>query len=384
MTDFTRPSPSTLGPEQHPNGPAATAPRRRLSFTGGNEFQVKLRHRVDEYFRLSGETRHDSFQMYFKAAAILLAFASSYAMLVFMAETWWQAIPLAVLLGLVTVGIGFNIMHDGGHGAFSRHRFINRLMAHSLDIIGGSSYLWHWKHGVLHHTYTNITGHDMDISLNKLARFTPHQPLYAHQQWQHWYIWPLYGVMAIKWHFHDDFRTLLVGRIGPHRIPRPRNKDLAILIGCKAIFFSLAFGIPLLFHPLWVVAFYYCVFAMVLGMALSVVFQLAHCVEEADFPTAVESTGRVDNAWAVHQVRTTVDFCRGNRVVTWLLGGLNYQIEHHLFPHVCHSNYPAISVLVKETCREFRIQYNEHESFWSGIRSHFCWLRTMGTPITIG
>jgi linoleoyl-CoA desaturase len=121
---------------------------------------------------------------------------------------------------------------------------------------------------------------------------------------------------------------------------------------------------------------------VVLGVVLSVVFQLAHCVEEADFPALLEGAEKVDNAWAVHQVETTVDFCRGNRVVTWLLGGLNYQIEHHLFPRICHSNYPAISVFVKEICHDFRIPYNEHPSFWAGIRSHFRWLRRMGTPIT--
>jgi linoleoyl-CoA desaturase len=383
MTEYDRSSQAQLRPEQHRNGLAGGASVRRLAFVGSNEFQVKLRHRVDEYFRETGQPRRDSLQLYVKAAVILLAFVFFYTLLVFLAETWWQAVPLSILLALVATGIGFNIMHDGGHGACSRYRFVNRLMARSLDLIGGSSYLWHWKHGVLHHSYSNITGYDTDISLGRLARFTPQQPLYAYQRWQHWYIWPLYGAMAIKWHFYDDFRALLTGTIGPHRIPRPRNRDLVVLIAYKVIFFSLAFGIPLLFHPVWVVALCYCLFAVVLGVSLSVVFQLAHCVEEAEFPALSEGVVKVDNAWAVHQVETTVDFCSGNRVVTWLLGGLNYQIEHHLFPRICHSNYPAISVLVRETCGDFGIHYNEHPSFWAGIRSHFRWLRRMGTPITI-
>lgn len=379
--DDTGLSRSATEPERHRHGRASL---RRLVFTGGNEFQRELRRRVDEYFRQTGRSRRDSNQQYFKAAVILLVFISSYLLLVFLAEKWWQALPLAVLLGLATTGIGFNLMHDGGHGAFSRYRFINRLMARSLDMIGGSSYLWHWKHGVIHHSNPNITGHDTDISLGKLARFTPHQPWYAHQRWQHWYIWPLYGLMAIKWHLYDDFRALLTGRIGAQKIPRPRNKDLAILVGCKAVFFSLAFGIPLLLHPLAMVVLYYGVFTVVLGVALSVVFQLAHCVEEADFPMPVQNSEKVETAWAVHQVRTTVNFCRDNRVLTWLLGGLNYQVEHHLFPSVCHSNYPAISVLVKETCLDFGIAYNEHRSFWSGMRSHFRWMRSMGSPVSAG
>jgi linoleoyl-CoA desaturase len=356
---------------------------RRVAFVGSNEFQVILRHRVDEYFRVTGRRRRDSLQFYVKSSAILLAFLFLYTSLVFWAQTWWQAVPLCILLALVTAGIGFNIMHDGGHGACSRYRFVNRWMARSLDVIGGSSYLWHWKHGVLHHSCPNITGHDTDISLGRLARFTPQQRLYAYQRWQQWYIWPVYGVMAVKWHFYDDFRALLTGTIGPHRIPRPRNNDLVVLIACKLIFFSLAFGIPLYFHPLWKVALCYGLFAVVLGLALSVVFQLAHCVEEAEFPALSEGAAKIDSAWAIHQVSTTVDFCRGNRVVTWLLGGLNYQVEHHLFPRICHSNYPEISELVKEACRDFGIPYNEHPSFWAGIRSHFRWLRRMGRPITI-
>jgi linoleoyl-CoA desaturase len=357
---------------------------RRLTFAGDNEFQAKLRHRVNKYFRETGRPRRDSFRQYFKAAVILLAFVFFYTLLVFLAETWWQAVPLSILLALVAAGIGFNIMHDGGHGACSRFGFVNRFMARCLDVIGGSSYLWHLKHTVLHHSCPNISGYDTDISLGKLARFTPGQPLYAYQRWQHWYVWLMYGALAIKWHFYDDFRALLTGTIGPHRIPRPRNWDLAVLIAYKVIFFSLAFGVPLLIHPLWVVVLCYSLFAVVLGLTLSVVFQLAHCVEEAEFPILSEGATDVDKAWAVHQVETTVDFCRGNRVITWLLGGLNYQIEHHLFPTICHSNYPAISVLVKETCHDFRIPYKEHPTFWAGMRSHFRWLRRMGAQVTVG
>ena len=370
--------------ERERENPAFNTSAHRLIFTGGNEFQVELRRRIDEYFRQTGRRRRDSILLYIKAAAYLIACAAFYLLLVFLAEMWWQAMPLAVLLGAATAGIGFNLMHDGGHGAFSSYRLINRMMARSLDLIGGSSYFWYWKHGVFHHTYANITGRDTDVALGKLARLTPHQPHYAHQRWQQWYIWTLYGVMAIKWHFYDDFRDLLTGGIGTQRIPRPRGRELAIFIGGKTVFFSLAFGIPLLFHPWWIVALYYGVFTLVLGMLLSVVFQLAHCVEEAAFPMPVEGTWTVENAWAVHQVQTTVDFCRDNRVVTWLLGGLNYQIEHHLFPRICHSHYPAISVLVKETCRDFGIRYNEHHSFRDGILSHFRWLRRMGMPETIG
>ncbi len=362
----------------------AVATGGRLVFAGTSDFQRELRRRVDEFFRSTGRRKRDCPRMYLKTAILFAAFSASYVLLVFAAHAWWQALPLAILLGLATASIGFNVQHDGGHQAYSDHAWVNKIMAMTLDLIGGSSYHWHWKHGVVHHTYVNITGHDNDIDLGGLGRLTPHQRRFRFHRWQHWYLWPLYGLMVVKWHFVGDFRDVISGRIGTHRFPRPQGWDLVIFVSGKAIFFALAFGIPLLLHAAWVVALFYGVVALVTGMLLSVVFQLAHCVEEAEFPLPREDTGCIDNAWAIHQVETSVDFARRSRTAAWLLGGLNFQIEHHLFPRICHANYPAISKLVEATCREYGVRYREHTSFRAGVVSHFRWLRRMGTPSTTG
>jgi linoleoyl-CoA desaturase len=375
MTDFSRAG--TRAHERSCHSSAATS-RRRLAYSGDNDFRRELRTRVDAWFHDSGHSRRDVTAWYLKASTILSIFAVSYALLVSVASTWWQAVPLTVMLALSVVGIGLNIMHDGGHRAVSRYRAINRLMAHSLDMVGGSSYLWHWKHGVLHHNYVNITGHDMDVTLGALARFTPHQPRYTHQRWQHWYVWILYGLLAIKWQLYDDFKVLVTGKIGPHRIPRPRGTELVTLILGKLVFAVLAFVIPLSLHSPGVFIPFYLLFAVVLGFVLSVVFQLAHSVEEASFPIVPEGAHSVGNSWAAHQIQTTVNFCHGNRLVTWLLGGLNYQIEHHLFPEISHCHYAALSRIVKPACAEFGITYNEHASFWAGLRSHARWMRRLG------
>jgi linoleoyl-CoA desaturase len=319
--------------------------------------------------------------MYLKTAITLACLAVSYLLLVFAAQSWWQGVPLAVLLGLAAAGIGFNVQHDGGHHAYSDYRSVNKLMAMTLDLMGGSSYFWHWKHVVYHHTYVNVTGHDTDINLGILARVTPHQTRLVFHRWQHLYLWPLYGLLAVKMQFVDDFRRLITGRIGSHRVRRPTGWDLVLLLAGKATFFAWAFGIPLLFHPVTAVLVYYGVAAAVLGTALSVVFQLAHCVEQAAFPLPT-GTGRIEQAWAIHQAETTVDFARLSRVVPWLVGGLNFQIEHHLFPKISHVNYPAISKLVEQTCRDFGVTYTEHRSFREGVASHFRWLRRMGMPNT--
>jgi len=322
--------------------------------------------------------------MYLKTAILLTWLAASYVLLVFVAETWWQALPLAILLGCAMAATGFNVMHDGGHGAYSNHPWINKLMAMTLDAMGGSSYLWHWKHGVFHHTYVNILGHDTDIDLGLLGRLTPDAKRYVFHRWQHIYIWFLYGLMPIKWHLFDDFAEIIAGRIGGQRFPRPKGWELVIFLAGKALFFSLAFGIPSLLHPGWVVVLLYGVAALVLGSLLSIVFQVAHCVEQAEFPLPHEDSGRIENDWAAHQTETTVDYARHSRIAAWFLGGLNFQIEHHLFPRICHVHYPALSQLVEETCREFGVRYTEHESFGAGVAAHYHWLRRMGMAGTVG
>jgi linoleoyl-CoA desaturase len=254
------------------------------------------------------------------------------------------------------------------------------MAAMTLDLIGASSYLWHWKHGVFHHTYVNITGVDTDIELGSLVRLTPHQPLKRFHRWQQFYLWPLYGIMASRWHLYGDFHDVAAGTLGPHQLPRPKGWDLAVFIMGKIVSIGLLLALPMFFHPWWIVLLGYVLVTAVVGMTLSIVFQLAHCVEEADFPMPEEKTLLMEAPWAVHQVRTTVDFARKSRVLAWLLGGLNFQIEHHLFPRICHINYPAISPIVEQTCREFGVKYSVHKTFRAGLGSHYRWLRRMGRP----
>jgi len=376
-----RASPSPMIGKDTGSGSSSAKAAVSLKFGNDNAFQLELRRRVDAYFRTTGRRQRDCWQMYVKTGILIGGFAVSYALLVFVARTWWQALPLAMLLGLSAAGIGFNIQHDGSHQAYSNSPWVNKLMAMTLELIGGSSYLWRWKHVLFHHAYVNITGHDTDVDLGILARLTPHQTRLAFHRWQHLYLWPLYGLLAIKWQLVDDFRKLIRGRISDQPFPRPKGWELVILVAGKAIFFALAFGIPLRFHSLGVVVLYYAVAGLVTGTVLSVVFQVAHCVEEAKFPVPAASTGRIGNAWAIHQAETTVDFARRSGVVTWLVGGLNFQIEHHLFPRISHVNYPVISTLVEQTCRDFGIRYTEYRSLRAGMASHFRWLRRMGMPV---
>ena len=355
----------------------------KLKFNGSDRFVRELKRRVDAYFEQTGRPRRDCPQMYFKTATILAWFVGAYLLLLFVATSWWIVLPLAMVLGVAIAAIGFNIQHDGGHKAYSERRWVNKIMAMTLDLMGGSSYLWDWKHNSIHHTYPNIDGQDEDIDVGMLARLSPHQRRFWFHRLQGIYLWLLYGFLAIKWHSFDDFYNLATSRIGVHKIPRPRGTDLLVFIGGKVVFFSMAFGIPMLLHPWWAVLGVYAIAAFVSGVVLSVVFQLAHCVGEADFPSPVHTPDggeRMETEWAVHQVQTTVDFARSNRVLCWFLGGLNFQIEHHLFHKICHVHYPALSKVVEETCREFGVRYAAHKSFLSAVASHFRWVVLMGRP----
>jgi linoleoyl-CoA desaturase len=350
----------------------------QLKFGPRIGFDEALKRRVEQYFTDTGLPQRDCPQMYVKSAILLAAFVGVYVVLVFLATAWWQAVPLAILLGLCSSAIGFNVQHDGGHGGYSNSKVVNKLAAMTLDLMGGSSYMWARKHNAFHHTYSNIDGHDDDINLGILGRLSPHQPRLAFHRAQHFYLWFLYGFLPAKWHVIDDFRDWVRGRIGEHPIQRPRRWDLVIFLGGKALFFTLAWVIPMLFHPWWVVLGLYFAATYVQGIVLSVVFQLAHCVEEAEFPEPRPDTGRMEHDWAVHQVETTVDFGQKNRLLSWLIGGLNFQIEHHLFPHICHVHYPALAPVVAETCREYGLRYNAQPTFRAGLASHYRWLRRMG------
>lgn len=354
-----------------------------IKFQGDDPFYRDVKARVSRYFEMTGRSRHDCPQTYVKSAIIISWLVSCYVLLVFFATTWWQAIPLAVLLGLAVAALGFNIQHDGGHRAFSRFPLVNRIMATSLDFVGGSSFIWNYKHNTLHHTYANIDEHDDDIDVGILGRFSPQQKRMSFHRVQHFYMWMLYAFLLVKWHLFDDFRDMIVGRVGTHRFTRPTGRHLVIFVGGKLAFFSLAFAIPMWFHPVWVALCFYGLVSAFVGVLLSVVFQLAHVVEAAKFPVPEHESGRMPTSWAVHQVETTVNFSRRNPILTWYLGGLNFQVEHHLFPRTCHVHYPRLSRFVERACARHGVRYNDHGSVLTGIASHFRWLKKMGQPDTV-
>jgi len=341
-------------------------------------FHTELKKRVAAYFAATGAPERGGWRIYLKAFFILSLFTGCYIALVFAPLMWWEAIPIAALFAFAVTAVGFSIQHDGGHGAFSNWPIVNRFAAMTMDMVGASSYLWRWKHGILHHTFTNVPGHDTDLESGGIARLSPHQPRYWYHRWQHFYLWPLYAVTAPRWHLMGDVKEVIAGKMCDHTIPRPRGWDLFVFIGGKVATIGMVLVLPMFFHPWWQVLAMYFAITGTVGLLMTVVFQLAHCVEEADFPAPIDDQQRMEAAWAVHQVETTVDFARTSRFLTWYLGGLNFQIVHHLFPRICHVHYRKLSKIVEATCLEYGVRYTAHPSFFAGIRSHYRWLRKLG------
>lgn len=356
----------------------------RLRFSRDGRFHSALKNRVNAHFDATGRARWGDGAMHAKTAVILGWFAASYALLLrFGDASGWLAAGLVVSLALATAGIGFSVMHDANHGAYARSSGVNRAWGLALDFVGASSYLWRFKHNFQHHPYANIDGMDADIDAGPFLRLAASQRLRRLHRWQHIYGWLLYGVLAVKWWFADDVVDVVRGRIGRLPFPRPRGGELAALFAGKAVFVTWALVIPaLVFRSAWVVALFL-LGAFTLGVVLSTVFQLAHTVPGAEFHAVASGDRRMPTGFAEHQVRATVDFAPSNRLLGWYVGGLNFQIEHHLFPDVCHVHYPALAGIVEAACRAHGIPYRTAPTLRAAIAAHYRFLRALGREVGV-
>jgi len=282
---------------------------------------------------------------------------------------------LAMVMGVGIAGIGFGIAHDALHGAYSSHPLVNRVLGFTFDLVGASSYLWNHGHNVAHHTYTNIVGVDGDVASSPLLRKSPDAELRPGHRYQHLYAFPLYCLATLNWVFIKDYKDIFKTGGGHH------PSDVASVLGLKAIYYAWSIVIPLLVLPLpwWQFLIGYVAMHLTAGLILGTVFQLAHLVEGIEFPVPDES-GVVADDWVAHQLATTSNFANGNRLLTWYLGGLNHQIEHHLFPRMCSIHYPSIRHVVRETATRRGLRYRHQPGLFEAIASHYRFMKKMGSP----
>jgi len=341
-------------------------------------FHSEIKKRISEYFTNKGKPTTGNFKLYFKAILLVTSLLFVYTHLVFFTPPTVWAILECMLLGCIAAAIGFNVMHDGAHGSFSRYKWINSMASNFANFLGASQYMWKMKHNVIHHTYTNIHGVDDDIEARPLLRLCDEQPRYKIHKYQHFYFWAAYSFLYIYWVFVTDYKKYFTLRIGSTPLRKMTLKEHIYFW-----FYKLAHGFIFVALPIYVVGFTpwligFLTMGLVTGFVLSIVFQLAHTVEHTDFPLPNNATGKMEDEWAIHQIKTTANFATRNKLVSWLVGGLNFQIEHHLFPKISHVHYPAISKIIKKACEDYGIKYLEYPKVRLAVASHVAYLRQLG------
>lgn len=331
------------------------------------------------YFETSGRSSKGNWSMWLKTLLLFAVVLGSYAAIMSNRFTPLAMLGLAVVLGLGIAGIGFSVSHDALHGAYSDRPTVNYLLGLSFDLLGANSYIWKITHNVIHHTYTNIDGMDEDIDLSPFVRLSPGTPPRRRYRYQHFYAFFAYGLAMLFWVFIKDYRYFLRRDLGPYRNRRNPPGELAMLVLTKLFHYGWTIVLPLIVLRIhwWQFLLGYLAMTTTAGATLGLIFQLAHVVEGTDYPQP-DAQGDMEHTWLVHQMMTTSNFAPRNRFLSWYVGGLNYQIEHHLFPKVCSVHYPALSRMVRETAAAHGVPYHEQPTLLKAIRSHYRMLKQFG------
>lgn len=356
--------------------------RKKVKFIDRDQrlFFVTLKGRVEQYFRENNRSMHANAAMITKTVVLLLLYIVPFCLILLVSMPLFVALLCWVLMGVGVAGIGMSVMHDANHGAYSANRTVNQWIGYSINLLGASVHNWKLQHNLLHHTYTNIAHFDDDIADKGGLRFSPHTPVKPHYRFQWLYAAAVYGITTLYWVTAKDFLQFVrYVRTGVNLRSRQQNRVAMLrIIAVKLIYFLVLLGLPLLAGwSVGAVVLGFLLMHFFSGLILTLVFQLAHTVEGTAHPLP-NADGAIENEWAIHQMNTTANFAPQNKLLSWYVGGLNFQVEHHLFPHICHMHYPAIAPIVRQTAAEFDIPYLENATFGLALQAHFLALRRFG------
>ena len=340
-------------------------------------FNLELRNRITQYFKENQISPTGNTKLYFKAIILILTFIAVYIHLIIFTPSLLIALSECIVLGFLTSFIGFNIMHDGSHGSFSQSTFINSIAGMSMNFLGSNVHFWNTKHNVIHHTFTNIDEIDDDIDVKPFLRLSPTQEYHFFHKFQHVYFLAAYSIFFLFWIFYTDYVKYFTRKIGDYPMPPFNVKTHISFWAFKLIHAVLFIVLPIIQFGFlnWLMGFL--LYTVATGLVLAIVFQMAHTVDGTEFPIINEHNS-LEDEWMIHQLKTTANFSTKNPILSWFVGGLNFQIEHHLFPKISHVHYPAISRIVKKTCQEFNVQYIEFPSIFDAFLSHYRHLKFLG------
>ena len=356
---------------------------KQVSFSRSDstKFFKTLNKRVNQYFKEKNILKTGNWKLYTKAIIMFTIFFVPLILILTVAMPQWVSLLLTVLIGIGMAGVGMNVMHDSNHGSFSSKKWVNKLMGSSIYILAGNVYNWKVQHNVLHHTFTNIKGHDEDIDAGRIIRFSKHSKWFNIHKFQKYYSFFLYGLLTINWAITTDFKQMnnyLKRKLSYGRFPNPATEWTKLIIS-KIVYYAIWIVLPILVLDIawWKIFIGFFVMHYTAGMILSVVFQLAHVVPKTNMPLP-DKNGNMKHTWAMHQFYTTANFAPTNKFICWYTGGLNHQVEHHVFPHISHIHYGKIAKIVKKTALEFNLPYNEYKTTRKAILEHFKQLKTLG------
>ena len=350
----------------------------KVSFNNNKQvFYSTLKKSVDQYFTSNNLKKTGNWKLYLKTVILIPLALLIYVILLFTDYSAWVGASLSILLGLTLVSIAFNIMHDACHGSYSSRKWVNEIMGLTMNALGANAYIWKIKHNVVHHTYTNVDGIDDDIAKSPVLRHCPSQKWMPAHRFQHIYMFFLYAVSTILWVFLTDMIKYFSRKIIVTEMKFTLKEHLIFWVS-KLLYIGFYIVIPILMlgWQTWLVG--YLIINITMGLTLSLVFQLAHVVEKTEFEVAEEKPKVIDTEWAIHEIRTTANFAPGNKIVSWFVGGLNFQVEHHLFPRVSHVHYAALSKIVKEHCDQFGIPYHSYPKMRQAVASHIRVMKALG------
>ncbi|MFN0200792.1 MAG: fatty acid desaturase family protein [Bacteroidia bacterium] len=350
----------------------------RFNNASNKKFIEVLKTRLSAHFDKLPNNQHANTAMWVKVWFWLLSWLGTYLLLILAGKemSGYQQLLVAVLHGFTHLFIAFNISHDANHYAISKSRTVNELYSLSLDLIGVNSYLWRVSHNEEHHTYINVLEVDNNINGFGVLRFSPQDRLLPFFKYQHLYAPLLYGLVTFNYATFKDFQLGWKAIKNGRKIPA---MEIVKMLFFKMFYFLYVVIIPymVLEIPLWKILLTFVFVHFLLGLTLSFVFQCGHLTEDAHYPE-VDENGNINDAWAVHVVKTTCDFGSENPFLNWMVGSINIHVIHHIYPKICHIHYHDVYPIVKQTAEEFGLYYRQYPSFWSAIRSHIKILKELG------
>jgi linoleoyl-CoA desaturase len=340
-----------------------------------SSFPKVLRRRLDRFFADGNISPKADRMMWTKIAAGLTVLAGSWIAIYAFRPGAWKFAGLYFVGGLAQTFLLLNIAHDSNHNAISSHPTVNKTLNYVFDVCGISSYMWRILHHRGHHSCVNVHGEDDALTGRGILRFTPHEPHRPMQKFQHIYVLFLYALFSLDYVFVRDFECFFFPSHDYLKAKHP-VKEYFILFAGKAFYLSYMLVLPvvLLHMPILLVLGAFLLVHLVVGLSVSLVFQTTHTVDSTYFP---QGRGEFENG-VYHIFATTADYATTNPVVSWLAGGLNHHIVHHLCPFVCHTHYAPLTQIVKETADEFGVPYRQHPTMTRAIWHHLVLLKQLG------